>query len=107
MKEIIKKYYEKHAAENLHPLSTEMKVYADIDGLTVMGIVDRIVLQKSDKVIGCVLSSIADIAKVEHLYKFGFAFCDLLLIVGYGMEIVAGWKDGCYHNIQFTEYDNI
>ncbi len=40
--EIIKKYYEKHVAENLHPLSTEMKVYADIDGLTVMGIVDRI-----------------------------------------------------------------
>ncbi len=40
--EIIKKYYAKHVAENLHPLSTEMKVYADIDGLTVMGIVDRI-----------------------------------------------------------------
>ena len=40
--EIIKKYYVKHLAENLHPLSTEMKVYADIDGLTVMGIVDRI-----------------------------------------------------------------
>lgn len=40
--EIIKKYYQKHFADNLHPLSTEMKVYADIDGLTVMGIVDRI-----------------------------------------------------------------
>ena len=40
--EIIKKYYAKHVADNLHPLSTEMKVYADIDGLTVMGIVDRI-----------------------------------------------------------------
>ncbi|MBQ2313155.1 MAG: PD-(D/E)XK nuclease family protein, partial [Elusimicrobiaceae bacterium] len=40
--EIIKKYYQKHLADNLHPLSTEMKVYADIDGLTVMGIVDRI-----------------------------------------------------------------
>lgn len=40
--EIIKKYYAKHLADNLHPLSTEMKVYADIDGLTVMGIVDRI-----------------------------------------------------------------
>ena len=40
--EIIKKYYQKHFADNLHPLSTEMKIYADIDGLTVMGIVDRI-----------------------------------------------------------------
>ena len=40
--EIIKKYYQKHFAEGLHPLSTEMKIYADIDGLTVMGIVDRI-----------------------------------------------------------------
>ena len=40
--EIIKKYYNKHLTDALHPLSTEMKVYADIDGLTVMGIVDRI-----------------------------------------------------------------
>ena len=40
--EIIKKYYQKHVADNLHPLSTEMKVYANIDGLTVMGVVDRI-----------------------------------------------------------------
>ena len=40
--EIIKKYYQKHFADNLHPLSTEMKVYATIDGISVMGIVDRI-----------------------------------------------------------------
>lgn len=40
--EIIKRYYEKHLTDALHPLSTEMKVYSDIDGLTVMGIVDRI-----------------------------------------------------------------
>jgi hypothetical protein len=58
-------------------------------GLLYMGITDRIVIQESNKVIGGVLSCIAYIAKVEHLYKFSFAFFDLLLIVGYSMEIIA------------------
>lgn len=40
--DIIKRYYQKHFADGLQPLSTEMQVYANIDGLSVMGIVDRI-----------------------------------------------------------------
>jgi hypothetical protein len=57
--------------------------------LLYMSVTDRIVIQKSNQVIGGVLSRIAYIAKVEHLYKFSLAFFDLLLIVGYSMEIIA------------------
>ena len=54
-----------------------------------MSITERIVIQKSNQVIGGVLSCIAYIAKVEHLYKFSLTLFDLLLIVGYSMEIIA------------------
>jgi len=57
--------------------------------LLYMSVTDRIVIQKSNQVIGGVLSRITYIAKVEHFYKFSFAFFDLLLIVGYSMEIIA------------------
>jgi hypothetical protein len=58
-------------------------------GLLYMSITYRIVIQESNQVIGGVLSRIAYIAKVEHLYKFRFALFDLLLIVGYSVKIIA------------------
>lgn len=39
---IIKAYYSKHAADTLSPIATEFRTTVDIDGLSVIGIVDRI-----------------------------------------------------------------
>lgn len=39
---IIKAYYAKHAADALSPIATEFRTTVDIDGLSVIGIVDRI-----------------------------------------------------------------
>ncbi|MDR0953141.1 MAG: PD-(D/E)XK nuclease family protein [Elusimicrobiota bacterium] len=39
---IIKAYYAKHEAEKLNPLSTEMRTTVQIDGLSVISIIDRI-----------------------------------------------------------------
>lgn len=39
---IIKAYYAKHAADTLSPIATEFRTTVDIDGLSVIGIVDRI-----------------------------------------------------------------
>ena len=40
--EIIKAYYKKHCEDGLSPLATEFRTTVDIDGLSVIGIVDRI-----------------------------------------------------------------
>lgn len=39
---IIKAYYAKHVADTLSPIATEFRTTVDIDGLSVIGIVDRI-----------------------------------------------------------------
>jgi hypothetical protein len=64
-------------------------------------ILSGIVIQEGYQVFGRVFSHVADIAEVEHLHKFGFPLSDLALIVFYSMEIGTGWKDGCYHIMQF------
>ena len=69
-----------------------------------LGLLDAVVLsgivaQEGNQVVGRVFAHVADVAKVEHLDKLSLAFCDLLFIVGDGVEIIARWKDGCYHNM--------
>jgi hypothetical protein len=64
-------------------------------------ILSGIVIQEGYQVFCGVFAHVADVAEVEHLHKFSLSLGDFALIVFYGMEVGAGWKNSCYHIMQF------